>query len=74
MQISDGLENLRYLNLSGCSFVDDWTLNRLHMFNKSLEYLDVSGCENITERGLACLADKLPNLRYLRVSMRKIAA
>ncbi|CAD5121209.1 DgyrCDS9744 [Dimorphilus gyrociliatus] len=63
----EGLEHLRYLNLSGCSYVDDWTLNRLHMFNKSLEYLDVSKCENITERGLACLADKLPNLKYLKM-------
>uniref|UniRef100_A0A8C4Y6D5 Distal membrane arm assembly component 2 n=1 Tax=Gopherus evgoodei TaxID=1825980 RepID=A0A8C4Y6D5_9SAUR len=57
----DGLDNLvkltalKSLDLSRCPHVDDWTLNRLHVFKDSLEELSLAGCPQVTERGLACL-------------------
>ncbi|XP_040179201.1 distal membrane-arm assembly complex protein 2-like isoform X3 [Rana temporaria] len=61
------LEELQYLNLSGCPYIDDWCLGRLHMLGNSLEVLILKGCPQITERGLACL-HQLPNLKHLDVS------
>lgn len=49
------LHELKYLNLSGCPYIDDWCLDRLHVFNKSLVHLDLSGCPSVTEKGLAAL-------------------
>ncbi|XP_067875184.1 distal membrane-arm assembly complex protein 2 [Heterodontus francisci] len=69
----DGLENLvclkelKYLNLSGCPYIDDWCLSRLHVFGDSLEELGLSGCPKVTERGLASL-HHLKNLKRLDLS------
>lgn len=49
------LRELKYLNLSGCLYIDDWCLDRFHMFSKSLLHLDLSGCPYVTEKGLAAL-------------------
>uniref|UniRef100_H3BFY2 Distal membrane-arm assembly complex protein 2 n=1 Tax=Latimeria chalumnae TaxID=7897 RepID=H3BFY2_LATCH len=49
------LKELKHLNLSGCPHVDDWCLDRLHMFKDSLEELNLAGCPQVTERGLAVL-------------------
>ncbi|XP_077337130.1 distal membrane-arm assembly complex protein 2-like isoform X3 [Lithobates pipiens] len=61
------LEELKYLNLSCCPYIDDWCLGRLHVFGNSLEVLILKGCPQITERGLACL-HHLQNLKHLDVS------
>ncbi|XP_073454782.1 distal membrane-arm assembly complex protein 2-like isoform X4 [Aquarana catesbeiana] len=61
------LEELHYLNLSCCPYIDDWCLGRLHVLGNSLEVLILKGCPQITERGLACL-HHLQNLKHLDVS------
>ncbi|GAB1603914.1 distal membrane-arm assembly complex protein 2-like [Argonauta hians] len=58
------LSRLRYLSLKNCQLIDDWCLDRLHIFRDSLEFLDLSGCHNISERGIVCL-HKLPKLQSL---------
>ena len=44
------LSALRYLDLSGCRFVNDWCLYRLYAFRDTLWYLDVSNCPQVRER------------------------
>uniref|UniRef100_A0A452H0B3 Uncharacterized protein n=1 Tax=Gopherus agassizii TaxID=38772 RepID=A0A452H0B3_9SAUR len=61
------LTALKSLDLSRCPHVDDWTLNRLHVFKDSLEELSLAGCPQVTERGLACL-HQLEHLRRLDLS------
>ena len=34
----NGLKEVRYLNLQGCRFIDDWAMSKLHIFAESLEY------------------------------------
>ncbi|XP_069500484.1 distal membrane-arm assembly complex protein 2 isoform X2 [Ambystoma mexicanum] len=69
----DGLENivhleeLKYLNLSNCSNVDDWCLSRLHVFKDTLEELHLTDCPSVTARGLASL-HHVENLKHLDVS------
>ncbi|XP_061454038.1 distal membrane-arm assembly complex protein 2 isoform X2 [Rhineura floridana] len=69
----DGLDNLVYLqalkhlDLSRCPNIDDWSLNRLHVFADRLQELSLAGCPRITENGLACL-HHLENLKRLDVS------
>ncbi|XP_052828863.1 distal membrane-arm assembly complex protein 2 isoform X2 [Octopus bimaculoides] len=69
------LSKLRYLSLKNCEFIDDWCLDRFHIFRDTLEFLDLSGCSNISERGIASLhklskldsliLKDLPNLKEL---------
>nr|XP_033812520.1 distal membrane-arm assembly complex protein 2 isoform X1 [Geotrypetes seraphini] len=61
------LKELKILNLSGCPYLDDWCLSRLHVFKDSLEELSLAGCPQVTERGLATL-HHLENLKRLDVS------
>ncbi|XP_078714095.1 distal membrane-arm assembly complex protein 2 isoform X2 [Lampetra fluviatilis] len=61
------MEQLKALYLRNCPNVDDWCLNRLHMFRESLEELHLTGCPLITDRGLASLHN-LTNLKYLELS------
>ncbi|XP_069842811.1 distal membrane-arm assembly complex protein 2-like isoform X3 [Dendropsophus ebraccatus] len=63
----EGLQELRELNLSGCHYLDDWALSRLHVFKDSLEVLSLAGCRQVTERGLATL-HHLQNLKRLDLS------
>ncbi|KAL7399801.1 hypothetical protein ABVT39_001942 [Epinephelus coioides] len=63
----EGQNCLRTLSLRGCPEVDDWFLDRLHMFQDSLEELDISHCPRITTGGLAALRN-LKGLRRLDVS------
>ncbi|XP_015908577.1 distal membrane-arm assembly complex protein 2 isoform X2 [Parasteatoda tepidariorum] len=58
------LDELKKLSLRNCEYVDDWCLNRLHLFGYSLEYLDLSGCKNISERGI-CTLHSLKKLKTL---------
>jgi hypothetical protein len=60
------LRHLKYLNVAGCAYIDDWCLDRFVQFRDSLLVLDVSRCPQVTERGLATL-HKLHRLRRLRV-------
>ncbi|KAG8547761.1 hypothetical protein GDO81_027607, partial [Engystomops pustulosus] len=64
---TDGLQELRELDLSRCHYIDDWALGRLHVFKDSLEVLSLAGCPQVTERGLATL-HHLQNLKYLDLS------
>ncbi|CAI9732563.1 Hypothetical predicted protein [Octopus vulgaris] len=69
------LSKLRYLSFKNCEFIDDWCLDRFHIFSDTLEFLDLSGCPNISERGIASLhklskldsliLKDLPNLKEL---------
>ncbi|XP_064621985.1 distal membrane-arm assembly complex protein 2-like [Lineus longissimus] len=61
------LKRIKYLSLSGCLFVDDWCLSRLHVLKESLLHLDISACPNVTERGIATL-HHLTNLRKLNIT------
>ncbi|XP_078050670.1 distal membrane-arm assembly complex protein 2 [Augochlora pura] len=61
------LSQLRWLNLSGCSTIDDWALDRISAEFPALEHLDVSNCINVTEKGLQALY-KIPNLKKLIVT------
>ncbi|XP_062995797.1 distal membrane-arm assembly complex protein 2 isoform X2 [Elgaria multicarinata webbii] len=69
----DGLDNLvrlealQHLDLSRCPNIDDWSLNRLHVFADTLQELSLAGCPQITEKGLACL-HQLQNLKRLDLS------
>ncbi|GFR25394.1 distal membrane-arm assembly complex protein 2 [Trichonephila clavata] len=66
----EGFENmcnlfeLKKLILQNCPLVDDWCLNRSHLFGSTLEYLDISGCKNVSERGI-CTLHVLKNLKTL---------
>lgn len=53
--IAVNLSKLRYLSLKNCESINDWCLDRFHMFSDNLEFLDLSGCSNISERGIASL-------------------
>lgn len=61
------IQELKFLNLSNCKYIDDFCMSRLQMFKNSLEVLDVSGCELVTEMGIACL-HHLPNLKVLNIA------
>ncbi|XP_018411501.1 PREDICTED: ATP synthase subunit s-like protein [Nanorana parkeri] len=61
------LEHLRFLNLSHCPYIDDWSLSRLNVLHPTLEVLILAGCPQITERGLASL-HHLQKLKHLDVS------
>ncbi|XP_054855454.1 distal membrane-arm assembly complex protein 2 [Eublepharis macularius] len=61
------LKTLKYLDLSRCPNIDDWSLSRLHVFRDTLQELSLAGCPQITERGLACL-HHLESLKRLDVS------
>nr|XP_060639544.1 distal membrane-arm assembly complex protein 2 [Anolis sagrei ordinatus] len=61
------LKALKYLDLSRCPNIDDWSLCRLTALGDTLEELSLAGCPRITERGLACL-HHLQNLKHLDVS------
>lgn len=69
----DGLDNLvnlkalKYLDLSRCANIDDWSLSRLHAFGDTLQELSLAGCPQITERGLGTL-HHLANLQRLDIS------
>ncbi|CAH1791683.1 unnamed protein product, partial [Owenia fusiformis] len=60
------LKNLKFLNLSGCKYIDDFCLSRLHVF-KQLKVLDVSNCPEVSERGLATLHN-VPTLQRLFIN------
>jgi len=62
----DGCKNVRYLNLEGCRFIDDWAMSKLHIFQDSLEYLDLSQTR-ITLKGFNYV-HLLKNLKYLNLS------
>lgn len=49
------LKALKYLDLSRCANIDDWSLSRLHAFGDTLQELSLAGCPQITERGLGTL-------------------
>lgn len=55
MENLSNLEHLKALRLCGCPYVDDWCIDRLSLFQDSLEQLDLSGCTRVTERGLSAL-------------------
>ncbi|KAM9258649.1 LOW QUALITY PROTEIN: distal membrane-arm assembly complex protein 2 [Morus bassanus] len=61
------LTQLQHLDLSGCPYLDDWALGRLHVFRDSLRELSVARCPRVTERGLATL-HHLRELRRLDVA------
>ncbi|KAL7980794.1 hypothetical protein Chor_001948 [Crotalus horridus] len=61
------LTGLKHLDLSRCSFIDDWCLSQLHPFAESLQTLSLAGCSRITEKGLTCL-HHFQNLERLDVS------
>ncbi|XP_066494688.1 distal membrane-arm assembly complex protein 2 [Tiliqua scincoides] len=69
----EGLDNLvnlkalKYLDLSRCASIDDWSLSRLYAFGDTLQELSLAGCPQVTERGLATL-HHLVNLQRLDVS------
>lgn len=61
----EGLENVTWLSLNGCEYIDDWCLDKIgNIFSHSLVYLDLRNCKRITERGLVALY-KLENLKLL---------
>ncbi|XP_005089144.1 distal membrane-arm assembly complex protein 2 [Aplysia californica] len=60
------LSQLRYLNLSKCKYIDDWSLARLQRLSHSLEFLDISDCPRVTDWGLASL-QCLRKMQGLRV-------
>jgi len=62
----NGLKELRYLNLQGCRFIDDWAMTRLHPFSDTLEYLDLSETR-ITLRGFNYI-HLMKSLKYLNLS------
>lgn len=49
------LKALKHLDLSGCPYIDDWSLSRLHVFRDTLQELSLAGCPQVSEKGLACL-------------------
>ncbi|XP_063428034.1 uncharacterized protein LOC134711400 isoform X1 [Mytilus trossulus] len=63
----EGLQKVKFLNLSNCPYIDDFCLSKLQMLSDTLEVLDVSGCERVTEHGIACI-HHLPNLKVLNIA------
>jgi len=61
------LSDLRSLNLSNCTALDEWAINRLHPLRTTLVHLDLSGCHGMSDRGLVTLW-KMKNLRRLILS------
>ncbi|XP_028320703.1 distal membrane-arm assembly complex protein 2 [Gouania willdenowi] len=59
--------SLKTLKVSHCPEVDDWFLEKLHIFEDTLEELDISHCPRITIGGLAALRN-LKGLKRLNVS------
>ncbi|VEN41651.1 unnamed protein product [Callosobruchus maculatus] len=61
------LQNVEWLSLNGCEYMDDWCLDRItNIFSHSLIYLDIRNCPNISARGVGCLY-KLRKLKILYV-------
>ncbi len=59
------MDNLKWLSLDGCPYVDDWFLDRIAgEFSHSLEYLSIKDCKDVSERGISSLA-KIKNLKTL---------
>jgi len=58
------LSDLRSLNLTNCTALDEWAINRLYALRTTLIHLDLSGCHGISDRGLITLwkMDKLKRL------------
>lgn len=63
----DLLQEIRFLNLSNCEYLDDFCMPKLQRFKDSLEVLDISGCKLLTENGIACL-HHLHKLKMLNIA------
>nr|XP_033330065.1 distal membrane-arm assembly complex protein 2 [Megalopta genalis] len=61
------LLQLRWLNLGGCSTIDDWTVDKISAEFPAVEHLDISDCINVSPKGLQALY-KMPNLKKLIVT------
>lgn len=60
------LERIRFLSLANGFYINDWCLNRVQQFSKSLEFLDLSNCKRISAQGLSALVS-CKNLKFLRL-------
>lgn len=50
------IENLKWLSVESCPYIDDWCLDRIAgEYHHSLEYLNIKDCALVTERGIASL-------------------
>ncbi|KAK7060653.1 ATP synthase subunit s-like protein [Halocaridina rubra] len=59
------LEYLQWLNLSNCSHLDDWCMDRIcGQYGSTLRYLNISNCPKITSKGITTCA-RLRELRTL---------
>lgn len=60
------LSDLRSLNLTNCTALDEWAINRLYPLRETLVHLDLSGCSGIPGPGIATLW-KMKKLRRLHL-------
>ncbi|KFD45744.1 hypothetical protein M513_13384 [Trichuris suis] len=60
------LEQLRFLSLRGCKFINDFCMSQMRQFEGSLEFLDLSDCKKVSADGLSALSC-LKKLKFLRI-------
>ncbi|KHJ46900.1 zinc finger, C2H2 type [Trichuris suis] len=65
-KISADLEQLRFLSLRGCKFINDFCMSQMRQFEGSLEFLDLSDCKKVSADGLSALSC-LKKLKFLRI-------
>ncbi|XP_057365246.1 distal membrane-arm assembly complex protein 2-like [Daphnia carinata] len=59
------MENLKWLSLESCPYIDDWCLDRISgEYGDTLEYLDIRNCPLVTDKGIASLS-KMKKLKTL---------
>jgi len=63
----DGLPNLRFLNLSECSAINDRCMEAITRCCPNLQALCLSWCWSVTERGLITIVERLGSLVCLDV-------
>ena len=58
--------SLEKLDISGCPWITDLTLDRLLLGCPRLSYLNVSNCSGLTRRGLGSLTEQSPAIHIVR--------